>query len=192
MSIDPDLARRIRFVGFDVDGVLTDGGVYLGAVDGDNGTADSRRVELKRYDIQDGIGMEFLKIVGIRTAIITGRVSESVRHRALELKIEDVAQDPNAMKLVGLQKILDQRKISWQDVAFVGDDFPDMPIMRKVGLAVAVGNAVPEVKQIATVQLERAGGRGAVREFAEMLLKARGEWDRAWHTYVDQRSGTVG
>lgn len=192
MSIDPDLARRIRFVGFDVDGVLTDGGVYLGAVDGDNGTADSRRVELKRYDIQDGIGMEFLKIVGIRTAIITGRVSESVRHRALELKIEDVAQDPNAMKLVGLQKILDQRKISWEDVAFVGDDFPDMPIMRRVGLPVAVGNAVPEVKQIATVQLERAGGRGAVREFAELLLKARGEWDRAWNTYVDQRSETVG
>ena len=191
MSIEPDLARRIRFVGFDVDGVLTDGGVYLGAVDGDNGAADSRRVELKRYDIQDGIGMEFLRIAGIRTAIITGRVSESVSHRAAELKIEDVAQDPNAMKLVGLQRILDQRKISWEEVAFVGDDFPDMPIMRKVGLPVAVGNAVPEIRQIAKVQLERAGGRGAVREFAEMLLKARGEWDGAWNTYVDQRSGTV-
>jgi 3-deoxy-D-manno-octulosonate 8-phosphate phosphatase (KDO 8-P phosphatase) len=189
MTLDPKLARRIRFVGFDVDGVLTDGGVYLGAVDGFQWTEPSRRFELKRYDIQDGIGMEFLNIVGIRMAIVTGRVSESVRHRAAELKIEDVAQDPQAMKLVGLQKILDERKIDWSEVAFVGDDFPDMPIMRKAALPVAVGNAVSEVKQIAKVRLERAGGRGAVREFAELLLKARGEWDTAWNTYVDKRSG---
>jgi 3-deoxy-D-manno-octulosonate 8-phosphate phosphatase (KDO 8-P phosphatase) len=185
--LDAELARRIRFVGFDVDGVLTDGGVYLGAVDGVEGEA-SRRFELKRYDIQDGIGMEFLRIAGIRLAIVTGRVSESVRHRAKELGIEDVAQDPQAMKLAGLTRILDQRKIDWADVAFVGDDFPDTPIMRKVGLPVAVGNAVPEIRQIAKVQLERAGGRGAVREFAEMLLKARGEWDRTWNAYVDKRS----
>ena len=189
--IDSQLARRIRFVGFDVDGVLTDGGIYLGAVDGSL-AHDARRVELKRYDIQDGIGMEFLRIVGIRLAIVTGRVSESVRHRALELTIEDVAQDPQAMKLVGLQRILEQREIDWADVAFVGDDFPDLPIMRKVGLPVAVGNAVPEIRQVAKVQLERPGGRGAVREFAEMLLKARGEWDHAWQAYVDKRSGTGG
>ena len=187
--IDPALARRIRFVGFDVDGVLTDGGVYLGAVDGLEGGESARRFELKRYDIQDGIGMEFLNIVGIRMAIVTGRVSESVRHRARELRIEDVAQDPNAMKLVGLQKILEQRQIDWADVAFVGDDFPDVPIMRKVGLPVAVGNAAPEVKRVARLQLVRSGGRGAVREFVEVLLKARGEWDRAWNTYVDKRSG---
>jgi 3-deoxy-D-manno-octulosonate 8-phosphate phosphatase (KDO 8-P phosphatase) len=191
MSIDREIARRIRFVGFDVDGVLTDGGVYLGAVDGSTESAASRRFELKRYDIQDGIGMEFLRIVGIRLAIVTGRVSESVRHRARELTIEDVAQDANAMKLAGLQRILQQRGIDWADVAFVGDDFPDMPIMRKVGLPVAVGNAVPEIRSIAKVQLERAGGRGAVREFAETLLKARGEWDIAWNTYVDRRSGPV-
>jgi 3-deoxy-D-manno-octulosonate 8-phosphate phosphatase (KDO 8-P phosphatase) len=186
--IDAQLARRIRFVGFDVDGVLTDGGVYLGAVDGAGEGDPSRRFELKRYDIQDGIGMEFLRIAGIRLAIVTGRVSESVRHRAKELGIEDVAQDPQAMKLAGLTRILDQRKIDWADVAFVGDDFPDTPIMRKVGLPVAVGNAVPEVREIAKVQLARAGGRGAVREFAEMLLKARGEWERTWNVYVDKRS----
>lgn len=190
MTLDAQLARRIRMVGFDVDGVLTDGGVYLGAVDASPMREGSRRFELKRYDIQDGIGMEFLKIVGISMAIVTGRVSESVRHRAAELQIQDVAQDPQAMKLVGLQKILDERKIDWSEVAFVGDDFPDMPIMRKVGLPVAVGNAVPEIKQIAKVQLDRAGGRGAVREFAEILLKARGEWDGAWKTYVDKRSET--
>jgi 3-deoxy-D-manno-octulosonate 8-phosphate phosphatase (KDO 8-P phosphatase) len=183
MSLDPQLARRIRFVGFDVDGVLTDGGVYLGAVDD-----PTRRLEFKRYDIQDGIGMEFLRIAGLRLGIITGRVSESVRLRAKELGIEDVAQDPNAMKLAGMQRILDERKIDWADVAFVGDDFPDMPIMRKVGLPVAVGNATPEVRGIAKIHLSREGGRGAVREFAELLLKARGEWDRTWNAYVDKRS----
>ena len=188
MTIDQQLAHRIRFVGFDVDGVLTDGGVYLGAVDGAGSDEPSRRFELKRYDIQDGIGMEFLRIAGIRLAIVTGRVSESVRHRAKELGIEDVAQDPQAMKLAGLTRILALRQIDWADVAFVGDDFPDTPIMRKVGLPVAVANAVPEVRQIAKVQLERAGGRGAVREFAEMLLKARGEWERTWTAYVDKRS----
>lgn len=188
--IDEDLARRIRFVGFDVDGVLTDGGVYIGAVDAAAGHESARRFELKRYDIQDGIGMEFLRIAGIRLAIVTGRVSESVRHRALELTIEDVAQDPQAMKLVGLQRILEQRQIDWADVAFVGDDFPDLPIMRKVGLPVAVGNAVPEIRSVAKLQLERAGGRGAVREFAETLLKARGEWEIAWKTYVERRGGS--
>ena len=185
--IDPELARRIRFVGFDVDGVLTDGGIYLGAV---HLTAFevANRVELKRYDIQDGIGMEFLRIAGLRLAIVTGRVSESVKYRAKELGIEDVAQDPKAMKLAGLQRILDARNIDWAEVAFVGDDFPDVPIMRKVGLPVAVGNAVPEVRQLAKAQLTREGGRGAVREFAELLLKARGEWDKTWNTYVDKRS----
>lgn len=181
--IDPQVARRIRFVGFDVDGVLTDGGIYLGAVD-----EPSRRLEFKRYDIQDGIGMEFLRIAGLRLAIVTGRVSESVKHRAKELGIEDVAQDPNAMKLAGMQRILDERKVDWADVAFVGDDFPDMPIMRKVGLPVAVGNAAPEIREIAKVHLSREGGRGAVREFAELLLKARGEWDKTWNNYVDKRS----
>jgi 3-deoxy-D-manno-octulosonate 8-phosphate phosphatase (KDO 8-P phosphatase) len=187
-TIDPTLARRIRFVGFDVDGVLTDGGIYLGATH-QHLSSGFERVELKRYDIQDGIGMHFLALAGIRLAIVTGRVSESVSIRAKELGIEDVAQDPDAEKLAGLQKILDQRQIDWADVAFVGDDFPDMPILRKAGLSAAVGNAVPEIKQIATVQLEREGGRGAVREFAELLLKARGEWDRVWNLYVDKRSG---
>jgi 3-deoxy-D-manno-octulosonate 8-phosphate phosphatase (KDO 8-P phosphatase) len=187
--IQPELARRIRFVGFDVDGVLTDGGIYLGAVEG-NLVETTRRFELKRYDIQDGIGMEFLRLAGLRVGIITGRVSESVKLRAKELNIEDVAQDAQAMKLTGLQRILDERQIAWDDVAFVGDDFPDMPIMRKVGLPVAVGNATPEIRAIAKVQLKRDGGRGAVREFAELLLKGRGEWETTWNTYVDKRSAT--
>jgi 3-deoxy-D-manno-octulosonate 8-phosphate phosphatase (KDO 8-P phosphatase) len=184
--IDPVLARRIRFVGFDVDGVLTDGGIFLGAVE------EARRLEFKRYDIQDGIGMELLRIAGLRLSIVTGRVSESVALRARELGIDDVSQDKNAMKLAGLVKILEKQKVDLAEVAFLGDDFPDMPIMRLVGLPVAVGNAVPEIRSVAKVQLTREGGRGAVREFAELFLKARGEWDAAWNQYVDRRSHPEG
>ena len=182
--IDGAAARRIRLVGFDVDGVLTDGGVYLGAV-------DDQRLEFKRYDIQDGIGMHFLARVGIRLAIVTGRVSDSVRLRAKELGIKDVAQDPDAMKLAGLRTILDKREIDLADVAYVGDDFPDLPILRVVGMPVAVGNAVPEIRDVCSVRLTRHGGRGAIREFAEVLLKARGQWDEAWTGYVEERSKTA-
>lgn len=181
--IDPVLARSIKLVAFDVDGVLTDGGIYLGDVDG-------RRLELKRYEIQDGLGIAMLRLVGIPSAIITGRVSESVRLRAAELGVasNDVAQDPDGHKLSGFMSILKRRGLSPQEVAFVGDDFPDMALLRLVGLPVAVGNAVPEVAAICRHQVSKTGGRGAVREFIEDFLKARGEWDIAWQRYVDERS----
>ena len=179
--IDPKLARSIRLVGLDVDGVLTDGGIYLGAVGGEP-------LEVKRYDIQDGLGVHLLRQAGIRVAIITGRVSESVRLRAAELRVDDVAQDPDAFKLPAFLRILERHGIEPAETAFVGDDFPDMALLRRVGLPVAVRNAVPEVASICRVQLEREGGRGAVREFAELLLKARGEWDALWERYVSERS----
>jgi 3-deoxy-D-manno-octulosonate 8-phosphate phosphatase (KDO 8-P phosphatase) len=180
-AIDPALASRIRFVGFDVDGVLTDGGIYLGDVNGE-------RVELKRYDIQDGLGIRFLRADRIRCAIVTGRVSESVRLRARELEIDDVTQDSHARKLPALLRVLDQHGIDPAEAAFVGDDFPDLGVLRHVGLPVAVGNAVDEVRSVCKVTLTRLGGRGAVREFAELLLKARGSWNRLWKTYVEERS----
>ncbi|MEP6731632.1 MAG: HAD hydrolase family protein [bacterium] len=179
--IDPALARAIRLVVLDVDGVLTDGGIYLGAVDG-------RPMEFKRYDIQDGLGIYLMQKAGLRVAIITGRVSESVRLRAMELNIVDLAQDPNAQKLPAFLKMLDKHGIRPSDAAFIGDDFPDMAVLRLVGLPVAVGNAVPEVKAVCTTQLTREGGRGAVREFAEALLTARGEWEAVTGRYVEERS----
>src|ERR1044071_3065315 len=99
--IDPTLAKRIKLVGFDVDGVLTDGGIYLGAINPRSwfGAPVWGKLEFKRYDIQDGIGMRFLADSGVRLAIVTGRVSESVRLRAKELGIEDVAQDPDGHKI---------------------------------------------------------------------------------------------
>jgi 3-deoxy-D-manno-octulosonate 8-phosphate phosphatase (KDO 8-P phosphatase) len=179
--IHPTLARSIRFIGLDVDGVLTDGGIYLGASEG-------RTVEMKRYDIQDGLGIHLLQRAGLRVAIITGRVSDSVRLRAAELGIEDLAQDPNAQKLPAFLAMLDRHGIAPSEAAFVGDDFPDMAVLRLVGLPVAVGNAVPEVKSACAVQLTRSGGAGAVREFAELLLKARDEWDAVTERYVSERS----
>lgn len=177
--IDPALARRIRLVGFDVDGVLTDGGIYLG-------DAGGTRVELKRYDIQDGLGIRFLQAAGIRCAIVTGRVSESVRLRAGELEIDDVVQDAQARKLPAFRQLLSRHGVSAEEAAFLGDDFPDLGVLREVGLAVAVGNAVAEIKACCAVQLEREGGRGAVREFAELLLRASGRWDQIWERYVTE------
>jgi 3-deoxy-D-manno-octulosonate 8-phosphate phosphatase (KDO 8-P phosphatase) len=179
--MDAARARSIRLVGLDVDGVLTDGGIYLGAVDG-------TPMEFKRYEIQDGLGIHFLQRAGLRVVIVTGRVSESVRLRAAELGVDDVAQDANAQKLPGFLAMLRRHGVALSEAAFIGDDFPDMAVLRLVGMPVAVGNAVPEVKAIAALQLERKGGHGAIREFAERLLKARGEWEPVTERYVVERS----
>ncbi len=180
--IDAATARRIRLVGLDVDGVLTDGGIFLGASDG-------RPVELKRYHIQDGLGIRFLRDAGIIVAIVTGRVSDSVRMRAEELGITDVIQDPHARKLPAFLSILERNGVAPEEAAFVGDDYPDLAIMRVVGMAVAVDNAVDDVKDIAQIRLKRAGGDGAVREFTELLLRARGEWRSIIERYVAERAG---
>jgi 3-deoxy-D-manno-octulosonate 8-phosphate phosphatase (KDO 8-P phosphatase) len=174
------LARRVRLVVFDVDGVLTDGGIYLGDVAG-------QRLEFKRYDIQDGLGMKMLQQAGIKVAIITGRVSESVSLRARELGVDDLHQDTHARKLPALRTIASRHAITLGDVAFVGDDLPDVGPMREVGLPVAVGNATVDGADAARYQLERRGGHGAVREFAEGLLRARGEWDALVTWYVRSR-----
>ena len=178
--IDVALARRIKLVGLDVDGVLTDGGIYLGDVDG-------ARAEFKRYDIQDGLGIKFMRDAGLKVVIVTGRVSESVRHRAVELEVDGVSQDANAQKLPAFRALLEQHGALADEAAFIGDDFPDVSVLREVALPVAVGNAAPEIQQICKVHLTRHGGRGAVREFAELLLKARGEWDEVTDRYVRER-----
>lgn len=182
--VDKALARRIRFVGLDVDGVLTDGGIFLGDVDG-------RRVEFKRYEIQDGLGIKMLQRAGIVVAIVTGRVSESVALRARELGIEDVAQDVHARKLSAMRAMLNRHGIAWEEAAFVGDDLPDLAILRAVALPVVVANASPDARAAAVLGLRRKGGDGAVREFAELLLRARGEWDDLVEWYVRTRSVEV-
>lgn len=180
VSINPQVARRIRLVGLDVDGVLTDGGIYLGDVDG-------ARMEFKRFDILDGLGIKMLQLAGIEVAIITGRVSDAVALRARELAITDVVQDVHARKLPALRKLLAAKGIDERDVAFVGDDLPDLAVLRVVGLPVVVANCTDDVAQLG-IRLTRKGGHGAIREFAELLLRARGEWDGLVERYVKSRS----
>lgn len=185
LPIDPALARRIRLVGFDVDGVLTDGGLYLGAMTGE---AETISCEFKRFDIQDGLGMQLLREAGLRVVLITGRVSEAVARRARELQVDACVQDPEARKLAALRRLCHEFHCTLEEVAFVGDDLPDLAVLRAVGLPVAVGNAVREVRDVAGLQLDRRGGHGAVREFAERLLEARGEWTARVEAYVARRS----
>ena len=175
--IAPAAAKRVKFVGLDVDGVLTDGGIYLG-------DADGKRIEFKRYEIQDGLGVVLMRKAGIKVGIITGRESESVRLRAEELQVDAVVQDSRARKLSALEKMLAQFGIDRADAAFVGDDLPDLAVLRAVGMPVAVANASREVKEAAGIHLTRSGGQGAVREFAELLLSARGEWTGVVERYV--------
>lgn len=181
MGLSRKRAAEIKLVAFDVDGVLTEGGIFLG-------DAGGQRVELKRYDIQDGLGIHLLISSGIRVALVTGRESESVRLRAAELGIDDCVQDREARKLPAFMNLLRRYDIPLQDAAFLGDDLPDLGILRVVGLPVAVKNAVKEVKDECQIVLKRQGGHGAVREFVEMLLRARREWTPAVERYVDQRS----
>jgi 3-deoxy-D-manno-octulosonate 8-phosphate phosphatase (KDO 8-P phosphatase) len=179
-ALDVALAKRIKLVILDVDGVLTDGGIVLGDVGGE-------RLELKRYDIQDGLGIKMLQRAGIRVAVVTGRVSKSVELRAHELGIDDVIQDVHARKLPAVRRLAASAGIAFGDIACVGDDLPDLGLLRQVGLPVVVANATSEVTSAATVHLTREGGRGAVREFAELLLRARDEWQDLVEWYVASR-----
>lgn len=179
--IDPALARRVRVVGLDVDGVLTDGAVYLGV-------AGEQPVELKQFDILDGIGIRLLQDAGLEVVIISGRSSPATTLRARELGIDVVVQDDGARKWPALHALLRARGIGPEEVAFLGDDLPDIPVLERVGLPAAVGNAVPEVRALASYVTRALGGRGAVREFAQALLEARGEWQAAVRRYLAERT----
>jgi 3-deoxy-D-manno-octulosonate 8-phosphate phosphatase (KDO 8-P phosphatase) len=180
MTIDPELARRIRLVAFDLDGVMTDAGVYMGV-------AGAERIEMKKFSTQDSVGIKLLMATGITIAIVSGRISEATSIRARELGIEEVIQVADARKIPPFKALLERLGVTLDEVAFVGDDIPDVAVMKLVALPVGVGNAVREVREIAEFLTERAGGDGAVREFAEVLLKARGEWDDVVNHYVVSR-----
>ncbi len=158
--------KKIRIVLMDLDGVLTDGRVVYG----DYGD------ELKFYDIQDGMGIDLLRKGGILTAIISGRKSRVNTRRAKELKISAVFQGvPDKLKI--FTKLLKKYGVAPEEVCCIGDDLVDVPLMRRAGFAAAVQNAVPEVKRSAHYVTTKPGGRGAVREIADEILKAQGKWD---------------
>jgi 3-deoxy-D-manno-octulosonate 8-phosphate phosphatase (KDO 8-P phosphatase) len=182
--LDATLAKRVKLVLLDVDGVLTDGGVYIGA------TADGKQVELKRFEITDQLGIKMLVWAGIQVALVSGRESAATRLRAQELDIEYM-QTPGGHKMANVQSLMKRHKVKWEQIAFVSDDLADVPVLRRVGLPVAVANAVSEVKALARWRTKSRGGYGAVREFAEALLKARAEWNAMVDQYLADRDGGI-
>jgi len=179
-----ELAEQVRLVVFDVDGVLTDGGVYLGALPGE-GT-----LEMKRFDIQDGLGIKLLQWAGIEVAIVSGRISEATSLRARELDVVECHQDGGAQKVRAIQGILGRLELDWHQVAMLGDDLPDLAVLRRVGIPAVVANATEEVRKIALWQGKRRGGEGAVREFCEAILKGRGDWEAQVEAYAAARAGS--
>jgi 3-deoxy-D-manno-octulosonate 8-phosphate phosphatase (KDO 8-P phosphatase) len=155
-------ARKIKLLLLDVDGVLTDGGIYI----------DNRGVEAKRFDVRDGLGITLLQRAGIEVGFITGRFSEVVRFRAKELGVRIVYQKVQK-KLEVYQRIKQKSRLEDESIAYVGDDIADIAVLRQTGLAVAVRDAWAEVKRHADYVTEADGGRGAVREVSELLLKAQ-------------------
>jgi 3-deoxy-D-manno-octulosonate 8-phosphate phosphatase (KDO 8-P phosphatase) len=181
--IEPVLAKRIRLVGLDVDGTMTDGGVYLGS----KPPGAARAIELKRFDIQDGLGVVLLKKAGLIVSIVTGRGGDAARERAAELQVDDYEEQGNAKKLAVFEGLLQKHGVRFEDAAYVGDDLIDLPILKRVGLAVAVANAAPEVKAACGYCTGRSGGHGALREFIEVFLKARGAWHDVVKAYLVER-----
>jgi 3-deoxy-D-manno-octulosonate 8-phosphate phosphatase (KDO 8-P phosphatase) len=168
-TIGSALARRIKLVGFDVDGVFTDGGIYIGLVAGNP-------LEFKRFHVLDGLGVKLLRTVGLPVVLLSGRESEASEARAKEMDVDELLQVAPQKKLAAFMEAVERRRIALAECAYVGDDLADLPVLRAVGLPIAVANAIAEVKAAARYVTSATGGQGAVREIAEQLIKARGEW----------------
>jgi 3-deoxy-D-manno-octulosonate 8-phosphate phosphatase (KDO 8-P phosphatase) len=176
MAPSPEIlerARKIKLFLMDVDGTLTDGSVNLISLPGGGGIA-----EMKAFNSQDGAGLKLAHIMGIRTGFITGRKSPAVSQRAQELKVEFVYLGQET-KTAAFDEVLQKAGVQQDEVAYMGDDLPDMPLAKRAGLAVAVGDAVPELKAVCHYVTSRGGGRGAAREVVELILKAQGRWEEA-------------
>jgi 3-deoxy-D-manno-octulosonate 8-phosphate phosphatase (KDO 8-P phosphatase) len=162
-------AKQIQVLLMDVDGTLARGVWLLSRPDG---TA----VELKAFDPHDGQGLTLARTAGLRTGLITGRESPAVTRRAREMNMEFVYQK-QSHKIACYEEILQKAGVTDAGVAYVGDDLPDIPLLKRVGLAVAVGDAAAEVKRVAHFVTKSRGGEGAIREAVELILKAQGKWE---------------
>jgi 3-deoxy-D-manno-octulosonate 8-phosphate phosphatase (KDO 8-P phosphatase) len=165
-------ASRVSVLLLDVDGVLTDGRIVY-ADYGD---------ELKCFDVQDGAGLVFWNRMGLKSAIISARESKCVKRRAKEMRIDFLAQH-QLLKLPAYERLLKRLRVADENVCAISDDLMELPYFRRVGFAVAVSNAVDEVKQSAHYITRKTGGRGAVREVVELILRAKGLWDHVLHRY---------
>ncbi|MFN3478775.1 MAG: 3-deoxy-manno-octulosonate-8-phosphatase KdsC [Thermodesulfovibrionales bacterium] len=169
-----EIAKNIKLLILDVDGVLTDGSIIL----------DNEGNEFKAFHVRDGHGIKMLYRAGIQVAIITGRYSKVVERRAKELGIKEVYQRCH-IKSVAFDHLIEKSGLKPEEVAYAGDDIVDIPIFKRVGLSIAVSDATEETKAEAMMVTENRGGRGAVREICEFLLKSKGLWDSIMGEYLD-------
>jgi 3-deoxy-D-manno-octulosonate 8-phosphate phosphatase (KDO 8-P phosphatase) len=165
-------AEKIRWIILDVDGVMTGGGI----------TYNSEGVETKTFHVRDGHGIKMAQRAGLSFALITGRSSQIVEIRAKELGIKEVYQGAKR-KIEAYEELIKRLKLSDQEVAYVGDDLIDLPLFRRVGFSATVADADPETREHADLVLSYPGGRGAVREFIEIILKAQGKWKEVTERY---------
>ena len=173
LTISPALRKRASQVVvllMDVDGTMTDGGVTLLS------QTEEIALEIKTFDAHDGQGLTLAHTAGLRTGCITGRKSSALLRRAKEMNMEFIYMK-QPLKLPAYEEILRKTQVSDSAVAYVGDDLPDLPVMRRAGLSVAVGNAVPEVKNTAHYITKALAGHGAIRETVELILKSKGVWE---------------
>jgi 3-deoxy-D-manno-octulosonate 8-phosphate phosphatase (KDO 8-P phosphatase) len=168
-----EIAKKIELVIFDVDGVLTDGSLFIG----DDGQ------EYKAFNSKDGHGIRMLREGGIKSAIITGRTSEVVLHRAQDLDI-DIVMQGHRDKRPAFRQLLEDTNLTPEVIAYVGDDVVDLPVMTQVGLAIAVNDAHAMVKRHAHWTTNAAGGKGAAREICEFILEARGTLEEQLNGYL--------
>ena len=169
-------ARKIKLFLMDVDGTLTDGGVCLISTTG--GFGDATVSEMKVFNAQDGQGLSLAHTMGIQTGFITGRSSPAVAKRAQELKVSFVYLG-QAKKTQAFEECLQKAGVTEEEVAYMGDDLPDMPLAQRAGLGVCVADGAPELKAICHFTTRKPGGRGAAREVVELILKAQGRWEEA-------------
>jgi len=182
-----DRARRIKIVLFDVDGVLTDGSIWIipAPVVAPDGTMTSKMVEAKGFSAHDGAGMTLARLGGMKVGIITKRISETVAMRARDLKLEFVYQG-EAFKMRPVREIMEKEGVSLDEIAYVGDDVIDLAVMRQCGFAVAVANAREQVKAEAHYVTPHRGGEGAGRDAIEFILAAKGVLEQCIEASIDE------
>jgi 3-deoxy-D-manno-octulosonate 8-phosphate phosphatase (KDO 8-P phosphatase) len=181
-----DRARKIKIIIFDVDGVLTDGSIWIipAPVAAEDGVV-SKMVEAKGFNAHDGAGISLARLGGIKCGVITKRVSETVAMRMRDLKLEYVYQG-QAYKMKPIRDIVKKEGVTLDEICYVGDDDIDLPVMRQCGFAVAVANARDRVKAEAHYVTPHAGGHGAGRDTIEFILAAQGTLDRCVNAYIDE------
>jgi len=180
-TVTPDIlsrARKIKLFLMDVDGTLTDGGICLISTTVADGEGKPVVSEMKVFNAQDGQGLSLAHTMGIQTGFITGRRSPAVARRAEELKVSFVYLG-QASKTRAFEECMEKAGVTEEEVAYLGDDLPDIPLAERSGLAVCVADGAEELKQVCHYVTQRPGGRGAAREVIELVLKAQGRWEQA-------------